>query len=141
MLSLNWKRGTCSKTYMDTDGSLESGVSSDFLLRLSRLPCYPAGDSLCRGPRAGGPAKRVQSLALQACPGNPALGGELWMANREPGYRWARGQRGYLYVYVSLPLRDAGATGLAGVLCPGGSTPLLQQGEPDTHHSVKHPAG
>lgn len=51
-----------------------------------------------------------------------------------------QGQSGYLYMYPNLlPLTGAGATGLAGVLCPGGNTPLLQQGEPDTHkHSIKH---
>lgn len=52
-----------------------------------------------------------------------------------------RGQSGYLHVYpFLLPLRDAGATGLAGVLCPRGNTPLLQQGEPDTHrqHQESH---
>lgn len=51
-----------------------------------------------------------------------------------------QGQSGYLYMYPNLlPLTGAGATGLAGVLCPGGNTPLLQQGEPDTHkHSIKN---
>lgn len=51
-----------------------------------------------------------------------------------------KGQSGYLYMYpYLLPLTDAGATGLAGVLCPRGNTPLLQQGEPDTHkHSIKN---
>lgn len=53
---------------------------------------------------------------------------------RSQGRRWASGQSGYLYMYpFLLLLRDAGATGLAGVLCPRGNTPLLQQGEPDTH--------
>lgn len=52
-----------------------------------------------------------------------------------------QGQSGYLYMYPNLlPLTGAGATGLAGVLCPRGNTPLLQQGEPDTHkHSIKNP--
>lgn len=52
-----------------------------------------------------------------------------------------RRQSGYLHMYpFLLPLRDAGATGLVGVLCPRGSTPLLQQGEPDTHrqHQESH---
>lgn len=51
-----------------------------------------------------------------------------------------QGQSGYLYMYPNLLLlTGAGATGLAGVLCPGGNTPLLQQGETDTHkHSIKN---
>lgn len=56
-----------------------------------------------------------------------------WLLGSQ-GRRWASGQSGYLYMYpFLLLLRDAGATGLAGVLCPRGNTPLLQQGEPDTH--------
>lgn len=53
-----------------------------------------------------------------------------------------KGQSGYLYMYPNLlSLTDAVATGLAGVLCPRGNTPLLQQGKPDTHkHSIKNPA-
>lgn len=57
------------------------------------------------------------------------------------GIEMDRGQSGYLRVYpFLLPLRDAGATGLVGVLCPRGNTPLLQQGEPDTHkqHQESH---
>lgn len=57
------------------------------------------------------------------------------------GVEMVRRQGGYLHMYpFLLPLRDAGATGLAGVLCPRGSTPLLQQGEPDTHrqHQESH---
>lgn len=53
-----------------------------------------------------------------------------------------RGQSGYLYGYpFLLPLRGTGATGFAGVLCPRGNTPLLQQGEPDTHKQHQNPAG
>lgn len=57
------------------------------------------------------------------------------------GVEMGRGQSGYLHMYpFLLPLRDAGATGFAGVLCPRGNTPLLQQGEPDTHrqHQESH---
>lgn len=60
------------------------------------------------------------------------------------GVEMVRRQGGYLHMYpFLLPLRDAGATGLAGVLCPRGSTPLLQQGEPDTHrqHQESHRGG
>lgn len=63
------------------------------------------------------------------------------MAIWEPGERSAGGKSGYLHVYpFLLPLRDAEATGLVGVLCPRGNTPLLQQGEPDTHrqHQESH---
>lgn len=73
----------------------------------------------------------------------------MWDLLLEVHFRWllgsrggdGQGQSGYLHLYpFLLLLRDAGATGLAVVLCPRGNTPLLQQGEPDTHgqHQESH---
>lgn len=115
--------------------SLSSGESAN-----SQLVCASSGEARPGTDTQGCPeplrTALQKDLPRGACSWRHVLDGCLGA-----GVEVGRRQSGYLHMYpFLLPLRDAGATGLAGVLCPRGNTPLLQQGEPDTHrqHQESH---
>lgn len=126
--------GTQSKTSRDAGGA-----------PFHKRCCWESADSRAILHQHRCPAGYAQSLCEQLSKMTFPCGTCSWrhILDGCTGARveMGRGQSGYLHVYpFLLPLRDAGATGLAGVLCPRGNTPLLQQGEPDTHrqHQESH---